>query len=297
MRFSLGMALCLAIACDPHLHGQGDVRQLHSHVHDRDDVPIAGAFVIVKETLDGAQTDSAGGFSVPVPTHKPATLIIRVNDTPQFEIPVAAVDELPDPIVLRGVRTGPTVNLNQLVVTAGSYPVGSIPGVPVVLTPIEVVTTPGATADLYRTLQTLPGVQPVDEGNALYVRGGDARETRALINGAIFPSPAQLESPTGTFAGRVNPFLTDKIYFSSGGFDARYGNSLSGVVDLDTQGRPESMSGAVDFGFGKVSMGGATPLGSTFGVRGAYAHEDLQPYFDINGANRRYDPAPCGDIS
>jgi hypothetical protein len=76
MRFSLGLALCLAVPLVSRLRGQDEVRQLHGHVFDRDGAPIAGAFVIVKETLDGAQTDSTGGFSVPAPAKKVATLVI-----------------------------------------------------------------------------------------------------------------------------------------------------------------------------------------------------------------------------
>ena len=90
------------------------------------------------------------------------------------------------------------------------------------LTSLEVVTTPGATANVNRAIQTLPGAQAVDEGTALFVRGGDYTETKVLLDGAPILNSTQLRTPTGTFTGTVDPFLLDGIFFSSGGFSARY---------------------------------------------------------------------------
>ena len=87
-------------------------------------------------------------------------------------------------------------------------------------------------------MQTLPGVQNVDEGTGLFVRGGDVSETKVLLNNIVMLSPYNYETPTGNFTVTVNPFLLDGIFFSSGGFGARYGNILSGVADLRTAGRP-----------------------------------------------------------
>ena len=98
------------------------------------------------------------------------------------------------------------------------------------LTALQVATTPGATADVARAIQTLPGVQNVDEGTGLFVRGGDVSETKVLLNESVMLSPYNYETPTGNFTTTVNPFLLEGIFFSSGGFGARYGNVLSGVA-------------------------------------------------------------------
>lgn len=93
------------------------------------------------------------------------------------------------------------------------------------LTPLEVVSIPGTAADVNRALQTLPGIQQVDEGTGLFVRGGDAYETKVFPNDAALLNPMDIQSPNGTFMGTVDPFLLDGIVFSSGGFGARYGNA------------------------------------------------------------------------
>ncbi len=121
------------------------------------------------------------------------------------------------------------------------------------LTALEVVSTPGATADIARAMQTLPGVQNVDEGTGLFVRGGDVSETKVLLNNVVMLSPYNYETPTGNYTVTVNPFLLDGIFFSSGGFGARYGNILSGVADLRTAGRPVQSSETAVAGLASVS--------------------------------------------
>jgi vitamin B12 transporter len=125
------------------------------------------------------------------------------------------------------------------VVVAGGFRLGDQPDA--VLNTLEVVQTPGAAADVYRALQTFPGLQAVDEGAGLFVRGGDVAETKVLLNEAVVLSPYRYESPTGGFFGSFDPFLLEGIFFSSGGFGARYGDALSGLAALRTLGRPERL--------------------------------------------------------
>ncbi|MEJ2152290.1 MAG: hypothetical protein P8Y29_04930, partial [Gemmatimonadota bacterium] len=72
----------------------------------------------------------------------------------------------------------------------------------------------------------------------LYVRGGDPAETPVYVEGGRLLHPGVFETFNGSVFGILDPSVLRKAYFSSGGFSARYGNALSGVVDLETDGRP-----------------------------------------------------------
>ncbi len=85
------------------------------------------------------------------------------------------------------------------------------------------------------------------------MRGGDVSETKVLLNNIVMLSPYNYETPTGNYTVTVNPFLLDGIFFSSGGFGARYGNILSGVADLRTAGRPAQSSVTAVAGLASVS--------------------------------------------
>lgn len=182
--------------------------------------------------------------------------------------------------------------LENVVVMAGQFPTGDQPQA--VLPSSQVALTPGANADINRALQTFPGVQLVDDGNALFVRGGSSSETITRVNGLYFPSSINLNTPTGTFTGTLNAYETRHIDFAVGGFDARFGNALSGVVDLDTVGAPRSTVGTIGASLGSVSAGANLALNDRLGIRITAARNYLGPFFQLNGSPRDFSESPNG---
>ncbi len=269
-----------------------DAAPATGRVVDLNGQPVPHVSVIVRETLEAARSDEDGAFTVDLPDS--GSIVIAAVAQGQDPVDFAVELPLAQPLLLRLQRvTGQAVSMDEVTVMAGDYPTGTVPGA--ALSAVEVLTTPGALGDVNRALQTMPGVQTVDEGNGLYVRGGEYWETGAFINGTLFPSAVRLEAPTTTFVGTVNPFLTKSISFKSGGFGAEYGNLLSGVVALETQDKPSSADATLNIGLGAVSLGGSTPIGKNFGVSATATFFDLRPMVKVNGSPRDFDPAPHGD--
>lgn len=266
-------------------------------VLDKNGDPVPRTSVIVRETLDAARTDEEGRFALDLPESGSVSFALVAPGQSQVD---QTVELRPgQPLVLRLATTAaPQLSMDAVTVGAETYAAIAPTTTTGTLSPLEVVLTPGSMGDLNRALQTLPGVQNVDDGNALFVRGGDYWETAPFINGSVFPSAMRLEAPTGTFVGTVGPLLTKTITFLSGGFGARYGNLLSGVVALDTQGRPTDPSATLNVGFGALSFGGNLPLGKTAGIRVTVTAFDLDPVLRINGSTREFSPPPRGsDLS
>lgn len=103
---------------------------------------------------------------------------------------------------------------------------------------LDVYTMPGGTGEMLQALQAMPGATRVGDGADLYVRGGDPAETPVFFDGGRLAFPGRWESLQGSAMGVVDAAVLRRAYFSSGGFSARYGNALSGVVDVETEGRP-----------------------------------------------------------
>ncbi|MDQ2890917.1 MAG: TonB-dependent receptor [Gemmatimonadota bacterium] len=266
---------------------------VHGTVLDSGAAPIAGVNVFLREALDGALTDSSGKFTFR--THYAAATATLIARRLGFDASKLTVS-LRDSGELRVVLTRAAPALTTVAVQAGRYTAGDTPGA--TLTALEVVSTPGTEADVNMAIQTLPGVQQVDEGNGLYVRGGDYTETKVFLNDAATLTPAELQRSTGTFQGTVDPFLLDGIFFSSGGFGARYGDALSGVVGLKTEGRPARSSATASAGLAALSASGAVALPYGLGLRVAANRFDLAPFVAVNGSRQRFDPAPRGhDLS
>ncbi len=102
----------------------------------------------------------------------------------------------------------------------------------------QVLMAAGGTADVMQAVQLLPGATRVGEGSDIYTRGGDPNETQLVLNGGRMLSLSRFEGLNGGMFGALEPFVVRSVRYSSGGFSARYGNALSGVVDIETDGRP-----------------------------------------------------------
>jgi vitamin B12 transporter len=248
--------------------------------------PVAGANVFVLETLEGALSDSLGRFTFQTRAQGRATIVVRGLGLLEQRLP------LPDSNQLRIVLQSEAVPLPALQVLASRFAIGDAPDA--VLNSIQVVSTPGASADVYRALQTFPGLQFVDEGAGLFVRGGDVAETRIFLNDAVVLSPYRYESPTGGFFGAFDPFSLDGIAFSSGGFGARYGDALSGIAALRTLGRPERLNLGATASLASLSATVNLPVGPHLGVRGTLTRSHTELLFRVNGTSTEFTREPEG---
>ncbi len=101
------------------------------------------------------------------------------------------------------------------------------------LSPEVVQQIPGANAGVENLLKLLPGVFANNELSTQYgVRGGNYDENLVYVNGIEVYRPQLLRSGQQEGFSYVNPSMVERLYFSPGGFQARYGDKLSSVLDI-----------------------------------------------------------------
>jgi hypothetical protein len=84
-------------------------------------------------------------------------------------------------------------------------------------------------ADLFRTLQLLPGVTSTNDfSSALVVRGGSTDENLILLDGIELYNPYHLGGVFSTF----NANAISDAEFIAGGFPANFGNRVSSVLQI-----------------------------------------------------------------
>jgi vitamin B12 transporter len=157
---------------------------------------------------------------------------------------------------------------------------------------LDVYTMPGGTGEMLQSLQAMPGATRAGDGAELYIRGGDPAETPVYFDGGRLAFPGRWESLQGSAMGVVDASILRRAYFSSGGFSARYGNALSGIVDVETEGRPVRPS--YRLGANMVQAGGTVraPLTSTTGAWATLSGTDTRLVAAMNGEGALYSRAP-----
>jgi len=187
------------------------------------------------------------------------------------------------------------ITLQGATVTASAFTSGD-EGKGVTLRSMEVVTTPGAAADIFLAIKTFPGLAMIDEGSGLFVRGGDVTETVTILDQATVVHPYKYESPTGGVFGTISPFLVKGTFFSSGGFSARYGNALSGVLALESQDMPMQNSLNLNLGLAAASAGiDASIADGKLGVRFSGNQSFTDAMFRLNGRHGEFTETPSSN--
>lgn len=127
------------------------------------------------------------------------------------------------------------------------------------LSPLEGQTLPGITGGVEGLVMSLPGVNNNNELSSQYsVRGGNFDENLVYVNGIEIYRPFLTRSGEQEGLSFVNPDLVQTLTFSSGGFDARYGDKMSSVLDIRYK-QPQQFGGSVGLSF----MGGHLHLEGT----------------------------------
>src|SRR6202158_6299925 len=131
----------------------------------------------------------------------------------------------------------------------------------------EIQRIPGSFGDPIRVLQNLPGVAraPYVAGQ-LIVRGATPSETNTQMDGISIPILYHL----GGGPSVVNPEFLDRVDFYPGGFGARYGRVIGGIVDVSPRkGATDTLHGVIKLDPLDSSAFLETPIGKNASVAGA----------------------------
>ncbi|MDR0686331.1 MAG: TonB-dependent receptor [Dysgonamonadaceae bacterium] len=105
------------------------------------------------------------------------------------------------------------------------------------------------------------GVSSTNELSTQYsVRGGNYNENIVYVNGIEIYRPILIRSGQQEGLSFINPDMVENVSFSSGGFEARYGDRMSSVLDV-TYKKPEAFEG----GFSASMLGGSVYVGYSSG--------------------------------
>ena len=123
----------------------------------------------------------------------------------------------------------------------------------------------GPNAGVENVLMTLPGVNNNNELSTQYnVRGGNFDENLVYVNGIQVYRPFLIRSGQQEGLSFINSNMVQNINFSAGGFQAKYGDRLSSVLDI-TYRKPKETSTTIE----------ASLLGASATFEGAFLNNKL----------------------
>jgi len=143
--------------------------------------------------------------------------------------------------------------------------------------PLQVLRTPGALDNIFRTLQALPGVSATEEfGSRLAVRGGSPDQNLTVMDGVEVHDPYRLFGLTSAF----NPETMQSFELATGGFSAKHGDRLSSLLSIENRDgtRAERLTGSATLSITDVNVvtEGRLPRGD-----GSWLFTARRTYFDF----------------
>jgi hypothetical protein len=185
--------------------------------------PVGGASVTV-DGVPAGETDEAGRLAAPMAAGRHQLQI----QAPGYQLDSRTLEvESPLAVLIRLDPSGALVY--ETVVRAASEPAA------LSLDRQEITRTPGSLGDPFRVVESLPGVAPIVWPAALYsVRGANPGNTGYLIDGLRVP--ALFHFALGPAV--IHPYFLDGLDFYAGGYPARHGRFVGGLVSATTAAPP-----------------------------------------------------------
>ena len=253
--------------------------KISGKITDTKNRPLNGVSISLKNSYDGATSDSSGIYSF-ITTEKGEQIVeITLIGYRAVEVKVNLVGTA---IILNPAMKELVTEMKAVVISAGSF-VASDKNKGAVLSAIDIVTTPSANGDVTSAFKSLPGTQQVGESEGLFVRGGTATESKIYMDGQLVNNFFYTSTPGIATRGRFNPFLFKGTVFSTGGYSALYGQALSSALILDSKDLPEKTE--ADLSLSVIGAGGgiqhlAKDKRSSWGV--SYNYTNIWLAFKFN---------------
>ncbi len=208
--------------------------------------PLEFATVGIKGSTIATQTNSRGQFILKVPSDRDLVLLVRYLGYKEQERSLRLNEG--QSINLQFILSPDAQKLNTVDVR-GRNNADTREQVSITrLDPRLTKELPSAYGDFNKILVTLPGVRSNNELSSTYsVRGGNYDENLVYVNGIEIYRPFLVTNAQQEGLSFVNPDLVGSIEFSSGGWQPKFGDKFSSVLNIAYK-KPQKFAGSVTGG-------------------------------------------------
>jgi len=212
---------------------------LYGKVTDEYGRPVDLMNVSVKEFNIGTSTDPSGYFTLKLPSDTTLSIVFShiEFETTHKKVKLLAGESRKMDIKSQASRT----TLGTVIVRNETERYSSV----VRLNPKVLESLPNSSGGIEAIIKTLPGVVSNNELSSQYsVRGGNFDENLIYVNDVEIYKPQLIRSGEQEGLSFVNPDMVESLSFSAGGFEARYGDKMSSVLDIKYK-RPRSFTSSI----------------------------------------------------
>lgn len=203
------------------------------------DIPVEDVQISIEgSTIAPAYSDKEGNYSIVVPANKEIIVVFSNLSYKSYKKKMTLADgeikTINPELFFRN-------DLIQIDVVEEKRTTETIK-----MPPSQIMQLPGASMDIMRLLPSMGlGVSMTNELSAGYsVRGGNFDENLVYVNDIEVYRPFLVRSGQQEGLSFPNPDMVSNMSFSAGGFEAKYGDKLSSVLDI-TYRKPRKFSSTV----------------------------------------------------
>jgi hypothetical protein len=222
-------------------YSQKKIATVSGIVVDEGDRPLQQVSITILGREKGTATNDSGKFSIQVPSGKPIALLFSYTGykTSQRSFNLSESE-----------RESVTIQLQKLEnilegVTVGSSPARTEAG-RINIDADQALLNPSPLGNIESLIKVFVGSN--NELTSQYnVRGGSYDENLIYVNDFEVFRPYLVRSGQQEGLSFINPEMTSNVKFYNGGFQARYGDKMSSVLDI-TYKKPKQFGGSAYFG-------------------------------------------------
>lgn len=213
--------------------------------------------VSIKDLPGGVITDESGKFFFTTDYKDSLTIQFRfLGYIPYDRIIVPKEHTNPNDIYLQIQLHERVENIQEIVVKAGNDRGGNLTRIDPRISQI----LPDASGSFEGLVKKQMGVSSGNELSSQYnVRGGNFDENLVYVNDIQIYRPLLIRAGQQEGLSFINPEMVSSVLFSAGGFDAKYGDKMSSVLDIRYK-KPQSFAGSSSISFlgGSLHLEGAS---------------------------------------
>ncbi len=230
---------------------------------DENNSPIEGVNIVYN--AEGTQSNSNGFYELTVDADKQVTVVF--SHLSHKNVTVTLTLSNGEDFEFNPVMNTQVDQIGEVVISTNRRK--RIEGI-TTISPKTIRLIPGANAGVENLLKSLPGVSSNNELSTQYsVRGGNYDENLVYVNEIEVYRPFLIRSGQQEGLSFVNTDLVQNVDFSAGGFQAKYGDKLSSVLDI-TYKRPVGFGASIDASLlgASASIEGVSANGKLSGIAG-----------------------------